>query len=209
MRHRFKAVFTNTDAKKLRKELGIPTKAKIIGHVGGLHFEKNHDFLIKIFANLAKSNANLHLLLVGDGPLWPKLEQQTKDLGIEDKVSFTGVRQDVPALLQIMDVFAFPSLFEGLGLAIVEAQAAGLPCVIADTIPKEATIIDELVTILPIEHSGQKWCDAIQNALDSASVTKEQALKTIENSDFNILNNVESLSNLYETLALEARSKAV
>jgi glycosyltransferase involved in cell wall biosynthesis len=103
-------------------------------------------------------------LLVGDGELRPDLERQVNELGIARRTVFTGARADIPALLKTMDVFLFPSHFEGLGLAVVEAQAAGLPIVTADTIPPEAIIIHNACSILSLNDPISHWVEAIQKS---------------------------------------------
>jgi glycosyltransferase involved in cell wall biosynthesis len=185
----------------MRTELNIPQDAHVLGHVGSFHFEKNHDFLIHLFKKMATSDLKLHLLLVGDGPLKEKFEDHVKTLNLEKRVIFTGVRSDVPDLLKAMDVFVFPSLFEGLGLAIVEAQAAGLPCLVADTVPQEASIVEGAVTFLPLENSDDQWIKAIKQVLEEDKINEERALAQVASSPFNIEHNVTMLMELYETLS--------
>ncbi|NQZ13716.1 MAG: glycosyltransferase family 1 protein [Alphaproteobacteria bacterium] len=186
---------------EVRQELGISNNAKVIGHVGSFHFEKNHEFTLHLFEKMAKKNLKLHLLLVGDGPLKESVEESVRNLGLEGRVTFTGARQDVPHLLNAMDVFVFPSLFEGLGLAVVEAQAAGLTCLVADTVPKEASIVDGSVQFLPIEEASGKWKDSIKAAIEAGVGDKKNALSQVKASPFNIEHNVTMLSELYDTLS--------
>lgn len=186
---------------QIRKDLNISNNAKVIGHVGSFHFEKNHEFILHLFEKMAKKDLKLHLLLVGDGPLKEGMEERVKNAGLEGRVTFTGARQDVPNLLNTMDVFVFPSLFEGLGLAVVEAQAAGLPCLVADTVPEEASIVDGAVQFLPIEEAQGKWKDEIKLALEAEGIDKQKALSQVKTSPFNIEHNVAMLSELYDTLS--------
>lgn len=185
----------------MRKELGIPAKADVIGHVGGLNFEKNHEFLIDRFISLSKKNMRLHLLLVGDGPLKERLIDKVQTAGIEGRVTFTGTRSDIADVLSAIDLFVFPSLFEGLGLAVIEAQAAGLPCLVADTLPKEAEIVDGAVEFLPLDDSDATWEKTILERLNESGIDAERALAQIESSPFNIHHNVTMLMDLYETLS--------
>jgi len=143
--------------RRMREELKLGDSF-VVGHVGRLSAEKNHAYLLKITKTLQNDRPDAVLLLVGDGQLRSTLEHQATELGV--KAQFLGWRDDVPALMQAMDVFAFPSLFEGLGCA-VEAQAAGLPCLISNTTPKECAIIPELCTFLPINISPEIWADAM------------------------------------------------
>lgn len=119
----------------LRAELGIRSDAFVIGHVGRFVEVKNHAFLLAIAEALAALDPAAHLLLVGDGPLRPAIERRVGQAGLSDRFTFAGQRSDVAALMVgVMDAFVLPSLFEGLPTVAVEAQAAGLPCVVSDTV---------------------------------------------------------------------------
>ena len=152
-KHKFQIMNNAIDAKKFiyneevrkqkRAELGVEDKF-VIGHVGRFNLQKNHEFLVKRFADFAKTNEDAVLVLIGNGELQEKIKEMAKEYGIETKVKFLGLREDIPQLLQAMDLFLFPSLFEGLPVTLVEAQAAGLPCVISDMITDEIMIIDQI-----------------------------------------------------------------
>ena len=144
---------------EMRHQLGLADKL-IIGHVGRFNPQKNHPFLLDIFAALLKKEPNAVLLLVGGGEDMPKIQAKAHALGIAEHVRFLGVRSDVAALMQAMDVFVFPSLYEGLGIVLIEAQAAGLPCVVSNTIPREAYLTD-LVTAERLSSSTETWADNI------------------------------------------------
>lgn len=148
----------------VRQDLGL-TGELVVGHVGRFNKQKNHPFLIELFAALLKREPNAVLLLVGGGEDQSRIEQKVRDLGIAERVRFLGVRSDVADLMQAMDVFAFPSLFEGLGIAIVEAQAAGLPCVTADIMPKESFLTD-LVYTKSLKESPDEWAKEILHIRD-------------------------------------------
>ncbi|MCL2014506.1 MAG: glycosyltransferase family 1 protein, partial [Oscillospiraceae bacterium] len=124
---------------RVRAGLGLQDKF-VVGHIGRFVYPKNHKFLIKIFAQVAKQEPNAILMLVGDGELKPEIEQMTDELGIRRFVRFLGVRQDVQELYQAMDVFVLPSLYEGLPVVGIEAQASGLPFIMSDRITKEAAV---------------------------------------------------------------------
>ena len=152
-KHKFQIMNNAIDAKKFiyneevrkqkRVELGVEDKF-VIGHVGRFNLQKNHEFLVKRFADFAKTNEDAILVLIGNGELQEKIKEMAKEYGIETKVKFLGLREDIPQLLQAMDLFLFPSLFEGLPVTLVEAQAAGLPCVISDMITDEIMITDQI-----------------------------------------------------------------
>lgn len=155
------AAYTYAPAKRMemRRKLGIANEL-VVGHVGRFNPQKNHSFLLAIFAALLKKEPNAVLLLVGGGEDMPKIQAKARELGIADRVRFMGVRSDVADLMQAMDVFAFPSLYEGLGIVLIEAQASGLPCIVSDTIPPEAYLTD-LVFSKKLSASPEEWADVI------------------------------------------------
>lgn len=175
---------------EVRRELGLPADALVVGHVGRFDPQKNHRFLVEIFEKMPE---DARLLLVGDGVLRPDVEQQAEALGIRDRILFTGVRTDVDRLLQAMDVFLMPSLFEGLPVSIVEAQAAGLPCLISDKVPIECKKT-ELVTQIPLEASPDEWAEAV---LSAAEAPRGDTLAQIREAGFDIRANAEWLQNYY------------
>lgn len=122
-----------------RKELGLENNF-VIGHVGRFSIQKNHKFLIDIFEQILKKEPAAKLVVVGDGPLEEYIKSLVKSKNLQNNVLFLGVCKDVAELYQAFDCFVFPSLYEGLGIVAIEAQAAGLPCVLADTLPHEAFI---------------------------------------------------------------------
>ena len=152
-------VFNISVRNQMRQVLGL-NDAFVVGHVGRFSAVKNHTFLIDIFAQIKRRELNSKLLLVGTGSEIQEIQQKIKVLGLEADVIFTGVRSDVADLMQAMDVFVFPSLYEGLGIALVEAQAAGLPCVVSDTIPHEAYLTD-LVDSEKLSAPEEKWAEKI------------------------------------------------
>lgn len=182
------------DGAAIRQALGIPAGTFVVGHVGRFTEQKNHKKIISIFGEVIKKYPDAYLLLVGDGSLRPVVEEQAKQLGLLKRVVFAGVRSDVPELmLGAMDVFLFPSLSEGLGLVLVEAQAAGLPCVISDVIPEEADVVSTLVTRISIACSDEEWAEKILKNVDMArnSIDRAQFRR------FDIECSVETLAELY------------
>ena len=127
--------------KKKRQELGIKDEMLII-HIGRFHPQKNHAFLLNIFKEIKIVKPDAKLLLVGDGPLKKRIENKIPGKNLAGAVILAGTRSDVPELLQAADVLLFPSLFEGLPGVVLEAQAAGLPCIISDTITDEVKVTD-------------------------------------------------------------------
>lgn len=151
--------FDASKREEMRRQLDL-TGELVVGHVGRFNPQKNHPFLLDIFAALLKKEPDAVLLLVGGGADMPKIQAKAQELGIAECVRFLGVRSDVADLMQAMDVFVFPSLYEGLGIALVEAQAAGLPCVVSDTIPHEAYLTD-LVDPEKLSAPEEKWAEKI------------------------------------------------
>jgi glycosyltransferase involved in cell wall biosynthesis len=185
------------DSNALRASLGIPSGSFVVGHVGRFTAEKNHRFILEIFHILARVQPRSHLLLIGDGPLQSTMKAKAVDLGLQGKISFLGARQDVPGLmLGAIDVFVLPSIYEGLPLVLIEAQAAGLPCIISQVITTEADIVNHLVTRLSLSEPLFAWVNAILRPQLSV-VDKQQALNIVAASSFNITQSYQALEKLY------------
>lgn len=196
------------DLAALRRHFGFPEGALVVGHVGRFTRPKNHAFLIELFAELARQSRDAYLLLVGEGPLQADAEAQVARLGLDERVRFAGLRDDVPRLMRhAMDVVVFPSLYEGLGLVVVEAQAAGVPVVVSDAIPPEATVADSLVTRLTLSDQRAHWVDAIRRAA-ARSVARGDAFAAVERSTFNIQASVAALEACYSITARSGRATA-
>ena len=149
-----------TKRQEMRRQLGLENDFTI-GHVGRFNQPKNHPFLIDIFAALLKKEPNAVLLLVGGGEGMSKMQEKVQELGIAEHVRFLGVRSDVADLMQAMDMFVLPSLYEGLPVTMVEAQAAGLPCIISDKVPPECILTEGLVDVMPLSASPSAWAEKI------------------------------------------------
>lgn len=157
-----KFVATETVRGEIRKELGLEDKF-VVGHVGRLHPQKNHTFLLDVFSEIKKKKPDGLLILVGTGPLEQEIRDKVKILGLDKDVLFLGNRKDMNRIYQAMDVFVFPSLFEGLGIVAVEAQAAGIPIVCSEGLPPE-TEITSLYKRLNLSDGTIKWADAAIDA---------------------------------------------
>ncbi|WP_309088631.1 glycosyltransferase family 1 protein [Domibacillus sp.] len=149
--------------KQVRNELGVKENQLLIGHIGRFNKQKNHSFLLEIFSKVYKKNPEAVLMLAGTGHLIGEMEKKAADLGISSSVRFLGVRSDISKLLQAMDVFLFPSLFEGLPVVLVEAQAAGLTCIVSDTITKESDITEN-VQYISLKKTPEEWATVIHSA---------------------------------------------
>lgn len=151
----------NPEAREtIRKKLDIPEDVLLLGHVGRFMPQKNHSFLLDIFAGVAKRRADARLMLIGDGTLREEAEKKARDLGISDRVLFIGNVQNVNDYLHAMDMFIMPSLFEGLPVTGIEAQAAGLNCIFSENITRELGITD-LARYLPIDQGPDAWVECI------------------------------------------------
>ena len=196
-------------SKEMKKQLGIEGK-KVIGHVGRFFPQKNHDFLIDIFNEIYKKDKDTVLLLVGGGELDDALKNQIKEkvrnLGLEDAVEFLGVREDVDRIVQTFDVFLLPSLFEGLPVTMVEAQAAGLPCVISDKVPIQCDLTGN-VWVVPLEESPEKWADVV---LDKANnFEKRDTYQQIADAGFDIKSQAKWLEEFYVKVLEESNRKNI
>lgn len=147
-------------SRQVRHGLGIADDAPVVGHVGRFNKQKNHEFLLDVFQYVRQRRPDACLLLVGTGELLPAMRQKAERLKLTDSIKFLGTRQDVPQLLQAMDVFLFPSLMEGLSVSMVEAQCAGLSCVASSTIPREVAMTD-LVTFVSLKRTAAEWADMV------------------------------------------------
>lgn len=145
---------------EIRKQLGIDEDAFVLGHVGRFHEQKNHELLIRVFSEICQRKIESHLLLIGEGPLRDKAVELIKNLGIEKRVTILQNRSDIPELMRAMDVFVFPSRWEGFGNVLVEAQSMELPCIVSDKICN-SVILNSNVTVISLEASISEWADAV------------------------------------------------
>ena len=147
-----------------RQQLHLGT-GPVIGHVGRFHPVKNHSFLLDVFREVVNLAPDARLLLVGDGPLRQQMEETVAALHLQDHVIFTGVRTDVAGLMQAMDVFCFPSVHEGLPVTLIEAQSAGLPCLVSDQVSAECRVTERLVEQFSLTLSPARWAEKLLQLL--------------------------------------------
>lgn len=188
--------FDSTKRVMMRMELGIDKDELVLGHVGSFTAQKNHLFLVDIFHQLKWLIPRSRLLLVGDdaGDIANEVKEKMKTLDLEDNVIFTGIRSDVPDLMQAMDVFVLPSNYEGLPMTMVEAQASGLPCLISDKVPIECKMTD-LVRQIPLADGAELWA---RKAIAAAKETvRENTSAQIKASGYDIAENAKWLQNFY------------
>lgn len=167
--------FNRLTRMEVRKELKVDGEI-LIGHVGRFEYPKNHEFLVSVFSKVCQKNKNVKLLLVGTGKKKNVIMEMIRELGIENRTIVTGYRDDVNRLMQAMDIFCFPSQFEGLGISLIEAQAADLEILCSDKIPEEVQIL-ERVHRIPLDENI--WVEAIENLCVSYErVSRKNEMRT-------------------------------
>lgn len=177
-----------------RKSLGVESKY-VIGHVGRLHPSKNHLFLLEIFKAVKEKRQDALLLIVGDGDLHSQIEEKIQRLCLQKDVIMVGARGDVAQLLQAMDAFAFPSVWEGLPLTVVEAQVSGLPCFLSDVITDEC-IFSVRAKKLPLGD-----VDAWASALSGEQEQRNGSIDDLQNNTFDIKKSAMFFTQFYTDLA--------
>ena len=179
---------------KKRKELAIPSKALVIGHIGRFMKQKNHEFLIEVFNEIYKKNKNAMLVLAGQGPLLNEIEKKVRDLNLLDSVIFLGQREDVNVLYQAFDVFLLPSLYEGLGIVLIEAQCAGLPSFASTEVPKIAKASD-ILDFIDLNTDKEIWADIILQSIENYK--REDRIKDCQNAGYDIKKEAKNLESKY------------
>lgn len=190
--------FSEEKRNEIRNELQLNNQL-VIGHVGRFTSVKNHAFIIDIFNELHKIKPESVLLLAGTGNLMNDIKDKVNKLNLSDNVKFLGLRSDIPDLMQAIDVFVFPSLYEGLPVTLVEAQASGLPCIISDKIPIECKKTD-LVKQISLDKSAKQWAEVL---LESSKIERKNTYNEIVSSGFDIQSNATKLQEYYMKLYKE------
>jgi len=184
-----------TETIKLKERLNIDCKTLVIGHVGRFSEVKNHTFILKIAKILKERNVNFKIFLVGDGELKEQVEKEIVNNNLQENIVVLGIRKDIPEIMNIFDVFILPSLFEGFPLVILEAQAAGLPCVVSDTVSMEVELGFDLVKFASLDNIND-WIDQILLFKDYSCKRKDIAEK-MDNLGYDISYNVKKLYDIY------------
>ncbi|SFD07622.1 glycosyltransferase family 1 protein [Algibacter pectinivorans] len=184
--------YNPTISARYKKEYGLENEL-VIGHIGRFVSQKNHAFLIKIFAALLNKQPHATLVLIGDGPLRAGLQTEAKQLKIDHKIQFLGVRTDIPELCQMMDVFVFPSFYEGLPVTLIEAQAASLKIIASNSITNEVSLTNN-IKFLSIEEPAEVWA---QHILDLDASKKIDQSSFIINGNYDIISNTKQIELFY------------
>lgn len=185
---------------ELRSKYGLNNKF-VVGNVGKLYPPKNQSYLLKIFAEYCKVDENAMLVIAGGGVLEDELKKEAERLFIKEKVIFLGMCNDVPSILQMFDIFVFPSIFEGLGLAIIEAQASGLPCIASKAVPMETQVTSNIY-YYNLDGDEKKWINGIEDLKDiilhqDRKERSEIARMCICENGYEIRSEVEKLEKIY------------
>ncbi len=184
-------------AQKIRDEFGLGN-AKVYGHIGNFAPVKNHTFLLKIFKEISLLDNNVRFFCIGEGNLRKDIESEIQQLGLSDKVILTGIRKDVDCFMSCFDMLIFPSIFEGLPLTLIEAQAAGLPSLISDAITKDVIVTQNLVEMESIEGNASVWAQkAVAMAADTHK-SRECQIESISKAGYNI----DTLAKWYQSYLL-------
>lgn len=174
----------------------------VIGHVGRFEKVKNHRFIVNMFKKLLNKNNNYELWLIGDGTLREEIEQLVISLDLKEKVKFFGLRKDIGDLLQAVDIFVFPSIYEGLGISLIEAQISGLPCIVSNAIQDEAIITDNVIKLEITDKSAEEWVSNILNI----NINDKNRVINIEDEKIKKFN-VQEVCNRLEHIYLEDSNK--
>lgn len=186
--------YRETVRTELRRKMQLEDKF-VVGHIGRFHYAKNHEYLLEVFAHIAAKKENAVLLLLGEGTRMEEMKKMAARLNVQDKVLFLGNKKETWDYYQVMDFFVCPSRFEGLPGAVVEAQAAGLACLISDTIAKEVGIT-ELVTYKSIQEEPQKWVDFV---LEHQEYAREDKYEQLVAAGFDVKEQVKRYEQFYLT----------
>lgn len=189
-------VFDSAKREAVRKEFGIENHI-VFGHVGNFTPVKNHKFLIDVFNAILRYNEDAKLLLVGTGECRQQTEESVRSLGMDDKVIFAGVRDDIADILQAMDVFVFPSKHEGFGIALLEAQVADLPVVVSDSVPHEIAVTAR-VEFVPLSDGAQVWA---HKAIAMAEMTQRRnRAAEIRSAGYDVAATARKLASFYQSI---------
>lgn len=184
------------DSFNLRQELKLSRDVKILGHVGNLSEVKNHRFILKLLKILRDNGINIVAIFAGDGPLRKQLEEQARFLGVYSFVHFLGVRGDIAKLMKAFDCFVFPSLYEGFGIAALEAQCAGTPCVVSNRVSKTTDMGLGLIKYMSLD-DPESWVREIKEALVTERPNPQDIENHFINSGFHIRESITKWMALY------------
>lgn len=189
-----KYIYSPENRRHIRQHLELEGKF-VIGHIGRLSYQKNHSFILEIYKKIVSVQKDTVLLIIGDGELENDIKNKVNQLGLENSVKFLGARDDVDKILQAIDVFLFPSHYEGLGISLIEAQSAGLRCIASDVITSEVKITN-LVEFVSLNESAEYWAEKVLQY--SNGYERENMFNDIQNANYDIKSATKKLMKMYE-----------
>ena len=190
------------DITKLKNEFGIRDETFVIGNVAHFSEQKNHRFIVDVIKEYSKISSHVKFILVGDGPLKEEMERVVCEEGLQENVVFTGVRKDIPILMKMFNVFILPSLYEGLPVVSIEAQAAGIPCLISNTIDESLDIGLGLTEFLPIDQGCEKWILKLEEMRESRKeiIDINKIQNALIKAGYDVTVSAQRLSRVYDSL---------
>ena len=194
----YKKYLNCSDTKSVRQELGIKDNDIVVGHIGRFVEAKNHKFLLEVVSEMIILNNKVKLILAGDGELRKDMECYAEELGIKENVYFLGIRKDIDKILNNLDIFIFPSIYEGLGLVMIEAQSAGIPCLVSEAIQKEADLDIGLVKQINLNDKKELWIKEAFELIENKNKNKKQILSAIKNKGYDLDNIINKLLEIYK-----------
>ena len=187
-------------AGELKEKWNLQSKL-VVGHVGRFSEQKNHVGLIEIFEKVVYLKPDSVLILIGDGPLKKEIEKLVFEKGLEKKVIFAGVQENIQPFLQMIDVLVMPSLYEGLPVSIIEAQAAGIPCVLSDAITREVVLSDD-TRCLSLKSDPREWAEKV---IEGGKIPKKNNYSLIESNGYDIKTTAKWLTEFYINISNHKR----
>lgn len=188
--------FDDEKRKNLKEKFSL-TNQLIIGNVGRLNIQKNQIFLLKVFKGIAKDKNNIKLVLVGEGPDRAKLQEETSHLGLDNKVMIVGQQKDMQAWYSLFDIFVFPSIFEGLSVALLEAQSNGLPIVTSDRVSPNEVKINPNFEVLSLNQGIDIWKNKIEQVLKSKRIKEKEIVQNFNKKGYNIITEAQVLEKYF------------
>lgn len=186
------------DKNSIRKELGIKDNDIVICHIGRFIIAKNHSFLLEVINEMIRRNNKIKLLLVGTGDLKNEIEDKIKELGIEENVYLTGIRNDIPNILNNSDLFILPSIYEGLGLVLLEAQASNVPCLVSEAVQPEVDLNTGLVKQLNLNEGANKWALEAENFINKNKIENISVMEAVRKKGYDLNSIMNNLVSVYK-----------
>ena len=194
----YEKFINNSDKTNFREELGIKNDDIVICHIGRFITAKNHEFLIDMAKEMIQKNNKVKLVLVGDGDLKNHIEDKVKSIGIEKNIYFTGIRKDIPSILNSVDLFILPSIYEGLGVVLLEAQASKIPCLVSEAIQPEVDLGIGLVKKLNLSCGASKWADEANKIINENKNNDIDIIKAVQEKKYDLNSILNNLLSVYK-----------